>query len=105
MEDFLPGQQERYELGPDVAAEVDEMYRLDVDAKPELDLVFDPQAFQQEHPQPLLKDWALGQAELEEKAKQTTELRARIAEKAKLCLHDNKITLFHASTDVHDPLS
>ena len=66
MEDFLPGQQERYELGPDVAAEVDEMYRLDVDAKPELDLLFDPQAFQQEHPQPLLKDWALGQDELEE---------------------------------------
>jgi len=42
---------------------------------------------------------------LEEKAKQTTELRARIAEKAKLCLHDDKIPLFHASTDVHDPLS
>jgi len=57
MEDFLSGQQERYELGPDVTAEVDEMYRLDVDAKPELDLFFDPQAFQQEHPQPLLKDW------------------------------------------------
>ena len=42
MEDFLPEQQERYELGPDVAAVVDEMFRLDADAMPEWTPLFDP---------------------------------------------------------------
>ena len=42
MEDFLPEQQERHELGPDVAAVVDEMFRLDVDAMPEWTPLFDP---------------------------------------------------------------
>ena len=45
MDDFLPLQQDRYELGTDIAAEVDEMYRIDVEHKPELELLFDPQAF------------------------------------------------------------
>ena len=45
MEDFLPLQQDRYELGSDIAAEVDEMYRIDVDTKPELELLLDPQTF------------------------------------------------------------
>ena len=91
MEDFLPGQQERYELGFDVAAEVDEMYWLDVDAKPELDLLFDPQAFQQEYPKPLLKDWVLSEAVLLDKAKHVTKLRVKIYEKAKIYLHFNEI--------------
>ena len=45
MDDFLPLQQDRYELGTDIAVEVDEMYRIDGEHKPELELLFDPQAF------------------------------------------------------------
>ena len=35
VEDFCAGQQDRFELGPDVAEVVDEMYRLDADASPQ----------------------------------------------------------------------
>ncbi len=59
VDDFCAGQQDKYELGPDIAEAVDEMYRLDADAMPEWKPLFDPQAFQQEHQKPLLKDWVL----------------------------------------------
>ena len=42
VEDFCAGQQDRFELGPDVAEAVDEMYRLDADAMPEWKPLFDP---------------------------------------------------------------
>ena len=46
VEDFCAGQQDKFELGPDVAEVVDEMYRLDTDASPQWQPHFDPQAFQ-----------------------------------------------------------
>ena len=45
MEDFHPGEQERYELGPDIAAEVEDIHRLDVDEMTEWTPLFDPQRF------------------------------------------------------------
>ena len=42
VEDFCAGQQDRFELGPDVAEAVDEMNRLDTDASPQWQPLFDP---------------------------------------------------------------
>ena len=84
MEDFHPGEQERYELGPDIAAEVEDIRRLDVDEMPEWTPLFDPQRFQEEHPQPLLEDWRLDQADLLDLAKEVVEIRAGINRKAAL---------------------
>ena len=91
VEDFCAGQQDRFELGPDVAEAVDEMNRLDTDASPQWQPLFDPQAFQQEHPKPLLKDWVLGARDLEAKAELTAKLRAQIDEKAGQYLQDDEM--------------
>ena len=50
LDDFRKDQHDRYELGPDIAEAVVELYRLDDNAMPEWKPIFDPQAFQQEHP-------------------------------------------------------
>ena len=63
-------------MGPDVAAEVDQMYRLDVDAMPEWTPLFDPAKFQQDNPSLLIKDWALAEDAMLEKAKLTSSIRA-----------------------------
>ena len=42
VEDFCAGQSEKYEIGPDIAEVVDEMYRIDIDAMPEWKPLFDP---------------------------------------------------------------
>jgi len=91
MEDFRPGEQERYELGPDVAAEAEDMHRLDLDEMPAWAPLFDPQRFQEEHQQPLLKDWNLEQAELLDLANEVVEIRAAINRKAELNLHVDDI--------------
>ena len=84
MEDFHPGEQERYELGPDIAVEFEDIRRIDVDEMPEWTPLFDPQRFQDEHPQPLLKDWQLDQADLLDLAKEVVEIRTGINRKAAL---------------------
>ena len=91
VEDFCAGQQDRFELGPDVAEAVDEMYRLDADAMPEWKPLFDPQAFQQEHPKPLLKEWVLAARDIDAKKEQVTKLRAQIDEKAEQYLQDDEM--------------
>jgi len=42
LEGFLMGQQERYLIGPDMAKEVDAMYRIDVDTIPDWMPRWDP---------------------------------------------------------------
>ena len=79
VEDFCAGQA------------VDEMYRLDADAMPEWKPLFDPQAFQQEHPKPLLKDWVLAARDIDVKAEQVTKLRAQIDEKAEQYLQNDEM--------------
>ena len=91
VEDFCAGQQDKFELGPDVAEAVDEMYRLDADASPQWQPLFDPQAFQQEHPKPLLKDWVLGASDCKAKGELTAKLRAHIDEKAEQYLQDDEM--------------
>ena len=91
VEDFCAGQQDKFELGPDVAEAVDEMYRLDADAMPEWKPLFDPQAFQQEHPKPLLKEWVLAARDIDAKREQVAKLRAQIDEKAEQYLQDDEM--------------
>jgi len=78
MEGFRDGEQERHELGPDVAAEMEEMHLLDGDELPEWTPLFDPQRFQQEHPQLLLQDWQLSQDEFLQMAIQVSQIRKTI---------------------------
>ena len=42
MDGFLPGEQERFKMDIDMAAEVDAMYRIDIDLLPEWYPKFDP---------------------------------------------------------------
>ena len=49
LHNFLPGQQENYPLGPDVAKEVDVMFNIDEEDHPEWTAIFDPLAFQKQH--------------------------------------------------------
>jgi len=67
------------------------MNRLDTDASPQWQPLFDPQAFQQEHPKPLLKDWALAASDLKAKEELTAKLRAQIDEKAGQYLQDDEM--------------
>ena len=52
------------------------MYRLDADAMLEWTPLFDPAKFQQENPSLLIKDWALAEDAMLEKAKLTSSIRA-----------------------------
>ncbi len=54
------------------------MQMLDVEDLPEWKPLFDPQHFQQEHQQPLLKDWQLEQDDLLQLAGQVSEVRRMI---------------------------
>ena len=74
MDNFLPKQQQRYEMGPDVALEVDNMYRLDIDRLPAWIPHFDPVAFQQQHKDIKLTDWKLEEPELQAWATRAIEI-------------------------------
>ena len=50
LEGFLAGQQERHKMGPDMAKEVDTMYRIDVDTIPDWDPRWDPASFLRYNP-------------------------------------------------------
>ena len=57
---------------------------LDGENMPEWIPFFDPQHFQQEHQQLMLKDWQLSQDDLLQLANQVSEIRKSIAQKAAL---------------------
>ena len=70
-------------MGPDVALEVDNMYRLDIDRLPVWTPLFDPIAFQQQHKDIKLTDWKLEEPELQAWAARAIEIRADIDRKAR----------------------
>ena len=49
VEGFLPNVHDKHPLGPDMALEMDYMFRIDPDLLPEFDPIFDPQKFQTQH--------------------------------------------------------
>ncbi len=61
---------------------MEQMRILDGEDLPEWVPLFDPQHFQQEHPQLLLTDWELNQDDLFQLANQVSEIRKMIAQKA-----------------------
>ena len=83
MENFQDAEFERYTIGPDMAEEVDQMERLDVEAMPELKPLFDPIKFQEEHKAPHLKDWMLGESAMAAWAEKVVTLRKQFDQKAK----------------------
>ena len=62
LREFVPELQESFKIGPDVAEEVDKMYRIDVETLPEWTPLFYPQSFQQEHSELRLKDWVMNES-------------------------------------------
>ena len=69
-------------MGPDVALEVDNMYRLDIDALPEWAPLFDPVAFQQ-HKNIKLVDWQLDESELQTWANRAIKIIAEVDRKVR----------------------
>jgi len=65
LEGFLPSVQERFAVGPAMAAGVDGMYRIDPDELPEWAAEFDPVEFLAEHREILLGPWRLTNEQLE----------------------------------------
>ena len=43
---FLPGLEEKYEIGPDLFSELQHMQAIDIDSTPEWEPLFDPMEFQ-----------------------------------------------------------
>ena len=57
--------------------------RVDADAMPKLETLFDPMAFQEEHKTPTLEDWMLDEKQLALSGELATQIRKKILEKAK----------------------
>ena len=75
LQSFLPGEQERHQLGPDLVAELEAMHRINEDSLPEWLPKFDPIAFQNAHPQITIKDFKLDDRDLEKYAVKASDAR------------------------------
>ena len=75
LQSFLPGEQERHQLGPDLVAELEAMHRIDEASLPEWVPKFDPITFQNVHPQIAIKDFKLNEKELEKYAVKASDAR------------------------------
>ena len=73
----------RWPVGPDIADAHDELFTIDNEDLPELQIYFDPAAFQREHPQPEIAAWTLSEPELRKVAVSATKIRKSIKEKAR----------------------
>ena len=67
----------------DMAAEVDTMYRIDVDLLAEWYPKFDPQEFQRYHLNMKIEDFALHPEHMHVEAHKTLEIRQKIEQKVK----------------------
>ena len=78
LDGFLAGDQQRYKMGPDIAEEVDTMYRIDLDTIPDWMPRWDPAKFLELNKNISLDRYQLAHEDLEMYAFKVMEVRQRI---------------------------
>ena len=81
LDGFLAGDQQRYKMGPDIAEEVDTMYRIDLDTIPDWIPRWDPAKFLELNKNISLDKYQLDHEMLEIYAFKVMDVRLRIREK------------------------
>ena len=82
VDGYLPGLEEKYEIGPDLLSELQHMQDIDVDSTPEWEPLFDPAEFQRTLGNITFEDWKLGEDQLRIYAQDAINLRRSFNERA-----------------------
>ena len=83
MQDWQHNTARAWDLGPDIITELRLLKDEEDEQLPTIEPAFDPVAFQEAHPQLKKADYRLTEEQLKSKGLQASEIRKRIADKAK----------------------
>ena len=78
VDGFLPGLEEKYEIGPDLFSELQHMQAIDIDSTPKWEPLFDPTEFQRTLGNINFEDWKLDEDQLRNYAQDVMNLRQNI---------------------------